>query len=118
MAGIQAVIFDLYGTLIRIRRRLLHKVVPRLLGVEDSAWMALIRDELLTRRFEGGADFVHFVRERLAPEPTAVEAQLLALVHEELGAVEPCDGALSLLHFLRRRGLALGLLSNASSIHK
>jgi len=118
MAGIQAVIFDLYGTLIRIRRRLLHKVVPRLLGVEASAWMALIRDELLTRRFEGGADFVRFVRERLAPERTAVEAQLLALVQEELGSVEPCDGALSLLHFLRRRGLALGLLSNASSIHK
>ena len=116
--GIKAVIFDLYGTLITIRRKLLHKAVPRLLGVDAARWVGLIRDELLTRRFEDRAAFVRFICESLVPGRDAAEARLLAIVQEELASVEPCEGVLSLLAFLRRRGYSLGLLSNVSSVHK
>lgn len=115
--GIKAIIFDLYGTLVRIGQRVLHKSVPRLLGVDASKWMRLVREDLLTRRFEDRADFVRFIGEKLGTGPGA-EERLLAVVQEELASVEPYDGVFSLLAFLRRRGYSLGLLSNVSSIHK
>lgn len=115
--GIKAIIFDLYGTLITIRRRLLHKAAPRLLGASAAKWVGLIREDLLTRPFEDRAGFVRFICERLAGRDGAEEG-LLAVVQQELASVEPCDGVLSLLAFLRRRGFSIGLLSNASSVHK
>ncbi len=114
---IKAVIFDLYGTLLTLRRRLLYKAVPRLLGVDAASWVGLIREHLLTRRFEGPADFVRFICEKLAARD-GMEERLLPLVQEELASAEPYAGVFSLLTFLRRRGYALGLLSNASSVHK
>ncbi len=116
--GIKAVIFDLYGTLITIRRRLLHKSVPRLLGVGAAKWVGLIREDLLTRPFADRAEFVRFICDSLAAGRDGAEAQLLAVVQQELASVEPCEGVFSLLAFLRRRGYSLGLLSNVSSVHK
>jgi putative hydrolase of the HAD superfamily len=115
---IKAVIFDLYGTLVRIRRRLLHKAAPRLLGAPAAKWVGLMREHLLTKHFEDRADFVRFICDRLALGGDAREARLLALVEEEVASVEPYEGVFSLLAFLRRRGFALGLLSNVSSVHK
>ncbi|HET7293928.1 MAG TPA: HAD family hydrolase [Vicinamibacteria bacterium] len=117
-SGIQAVVFDLYDTLLRIRLRRLHKAVPRLLGVDAARWAALIRDELLTRPFQDRAAFARFICGRLAPRGEGMEERLLALVREEVDSVEPYDGVRALLAFLRRRGFALGLLSNLSSVHK
>jgi len=114
---IKAVIFDLYDTLITIRRKLLHKAVPRLLGAPAASWVGLIRGELLTRPFEDRTSFVRFICERLAGRDGA-EERLLAVVQQELASVEPYEGVLSLLAFLRRRGFSIGLLSNASSVHK
>lgn len=116
--GIKAVIFDLYGTLITIRRRLLHKAVPRLLGIDAARWVGLIRDELLTRRFADQAGFVRFIGERLGAGRNGLEQRLLDVLRQELASVEPLEGVFSLLAFLRRRGYSLGLLSNASSVHK
>ena len=116
--GIKAVIFDLYGTLITIRRRLLHKAVPRLLGIDAAPWVGLIRDELLTRRFDDDAGFVRFIGERLGAGRNGLEQRLLDVLRQELASVEPHEGVFSLLAFLRRRGYSLGLLSNASSVHK
>jgi HAD superfamily hydrolase (TIGR01549 family) len=115
--GIKAVIFDLYDTLVRIRKRRLHKAAPRLLGASASRWVELIREDLLTRPFDDRGAFVRFLCQRLGARDGA-EQGLLALLDEELASVEACEGAVPLLAFLRRRGYAIGLLSNASSVHK
>lgn len=116
--GIQAVIFDLYGTLLHTGTRLLHREVPRLLGVDRRRWVRLVRQHLLTRAFPDRAAFARFICEALAPgRPTDLES-VLALLERELASVELSGGALSLLAFLRRRGYALGVLSNLSSVHK
>ena len=117
MSSIKAVVFDLYGTLVSIRRRTLHKAVPRLLGVEGLQWVALIRDQLLVRPFADQESFVHFVHERLAPGRADVEGRMLELLRTELASVELHNGVVPLLNFLRRRGYKLGLLSNVSSVH-
>lgn len=92
--------------------------MPRLLGVDAAKWMGLVREDLLTRRFDDRAGFVRFICERLAPGRDGAEERLLAMVQDELASVEPCEGVFSLLAFLRRRGYSLGLLSNLSSVHK
>lgn len=110
--------FDLYGTLLSIRRPYLRRSAARILGVAPSQWMALVREHLLTRSFESRAEFERFICERLAPGRVGLEARVGAMVEEELASVEPFDGVLGLLAFLRRRGYALGVLSNLSSVHK
>lgn len=117
MSSIKAVVFDLYGTLVGIRRRTMHKAVPRLLGVEGVKWVNLIRDQLLVRAFDDQVAFARFVHESLAPGRADVEGRLLELLRAELDSVELYAGVGSLLGFLRRRGYKLGLLSNVSSVH-
>lgn len=102
----------------KIRRSLLHKAVPRLLGVDRATWLRLVREDLLTRRFEDRAAFVRFVATRLGATNEAADERVLAMLDEELASVAPYEGVFSLLAFLRRRGYALGLLSNLSSVHK
>ncbi len=70
------------------------------------------------RRFESRTEFARFICERLAPGRPGVEERMQAMVEDELASVEPFEGVLSLLAFLRRRGYSLGLLSNLSSVHK
>ncbi len=115
----QALVFDLYGTLLRIGDQAISRGIPRALGVERRAWMELVRGPLLTRSFADRAAFVRFICERLAPAagPEA-EAVCLALVEQEMASIAPIEGVKAVLPFFKRRGLALGLLSNLSSLHK
>jgi len=102
-----------------MRERLLHKEIPRLLGVTPAQWVGLIRDELLVRAFPDRQGFAGFIAETLAPSRAAsAQQELLGLLERELASVELSHGARSLLAFLKRRGYALGLLSNTSSVHK
>lgn len=117
-AAIRAVVFDLYGTLVSIRRPYLRRKAARVLGVPPSRWMGLVRAELLTRSFASVDAFARFICERLAPGRPGLSATVAAMVEEEVASVQPFDGVLPLLAFLRRRGYALGLLSNLSSVHK
>jgi putative hydrolase of the HAD superfamily len=116
---VQAVIFDLYGTLLRIRSPIVHRAIPYSLGIRARPWMGFVRDELLTRAFHGPRELVDHVRDRLAPrsDRAAVEACLQA-IDRELASVETVEHAHSILGFLRRRGFKLGLLSNLTSLHK
>jgi HAD superfamily hydrolase (TIGR01509 family) len=116
---LKAVIFDLYGTLVDVRERLVHKQLPRALGASGRDWVALVREHLLVTPFADNAGFARFVVERLAPAAGAAgEAAVLELVEREVNSVETTQGARSLLAFLKRRGFALGLLSNLASPHK
>ncbi len=115
---VKAVIFDLYGTLAFARERLVHKQLPRALGVSGRSWVELIRKVLLVRSFPDTQAFARFVCERLAPEVQDAEAVVRSLVEREVASVEAAPGARSLLAFLQRRGFALGLLSNLASPHK
>lgn len=116
---IDAIVFDLYGTLLRIREPLLQRGVPRLLGVAARPWMELVRSELLTSRFAGAVDLVRFLCERLAPDRSPeAEARCLELLQRELASVEAFPGVRALLGFLQRRGYALGVASNLASPHK
>jgi HAD superfamily hydrolase (TIGR01509 family) len=117
--AVSAIVFDLYGTLVRITAPRVHKQVPRALGISPRPWVELIRSELLTTDFADVDRFVDFVAARLAPaRSAAAEAQCRDLVAEELASVELLPGALSVLGFLRRRGYKLGLVSNLSAVHK
>ena len=115
---IKAVVFDLYGTPLDIRRRFLHKAAPSLLGVSSARWMRVVRDDLLVRPFPDREAFVRFLADTLRPGDAAVEERLREALDEEIASIVPVDGVFSLLAFLRRRGHALGLLSNLSSVHK
>jgi HAD superfamily hydrolase (TIGR01509 family) len=114
---LKAVVFDLYGTLLAIRAPRLRRAAARVLGVAPSQWMELVRGELLTRSFAGVAEFARVICQRLAPG-RGLENAVASMVEEEIASVTPFDGASSLLAFLRRRGYALGVLSNLSSVHK
>jgi len=115
---LKAVVFDLYGTLAFARERLVHKELPRALGVSGRRWVELIRKELLVRPFPDTDAFARFVCERLAPERSDGETLVRSLVEREVASVEAAPGARSLLAFLKRRGFTVGLLSNLASPHK
>lgn len=118
-APVTAVIFDLYGTLLRIQRPLIRHGVPRILGIKHRPWIDLVRNDLLTTSHPTPADFVREVCERLAPQRTEdEERRCLELVEQEIASVTTLPGVRALLAFLKRRGYPLGVLSNLSSVHK
>lgn len=119
MGAVDAVVFDLYGTLLEVGSRSIHREVPRLLGGRREKWMELLRGPLLTRSFPDDGAFVRFVAESLAPgAPAEALEACLASVRREIASVSPVPGILALLSFYKRRGLKLGLVSNLSSVHK
>jgi HAD superfamily hydrolase (TIGR01509 family) len=89
-----------------------------MLGVSSASWMRIVRGDLLVRPFADRDAFVRFLVETLRPGDPAAEGRLRAALDEEIGSIAPVEGVFSLLAFLRRRGYALGLLSNLSSAHK
>ena len=114
-----AIVFDLYGTLLRIREPLIHKELPRRLGVGAKPWIRLVRSRLMTSSFPDREAFVRCVIDSLAPATSeATAAACLEIVERELASIEVVDGVHTLLTFLGRRGFRLGLLSNLSSVHK
>ena len=119
MPPIDAILFDLYGTLVGIGRRSIHRELPRALGVTRQRWAELVRAGLLTRDFPDSKSFVGFICHALSENPSseALEAGLRS-VESEISSISVYPGVLSLLNFLKRRGLRLGLVSNLSSPHK
>ena len=114
-----AVLFDLYGTLVKVSSRPFSRRLPEALGVPRAAWSALLRNGLLTRAFPDDEAFARFVAESLAPERAAWATGVsLALLSAERDSVSLVPGALSLLAFLKRRGVKLGLVSNLASPFK
>lgn len=128
MPGIPGIIFDLYGTLVRIGDPVIHKAIPRALGVPARPWIELVRNRLLTSSFAGVSEFVTAICDALLAagpnghRPTVdrdtAMARCTALVERELASVERCEGVLPYLRFLRRRGHRLGLVSNLTSVHR
>jgi putative hydrolase of the HAD superfamily len=116
---IDAIVFDAYGTLLRIGTPLVHKGIPRALGVSSRRWMEMVRGELLVAPFASPSEMVRAVCERLAPGRTA-EAEALCndVLARELASVTPFAGVRALLGFLQRRGYRLGIISNLTSAHK
>jgi HAD superfamily hydrolase (TIGR01509 family) len=114
-----AILFDLYGTLVAARERPFSRGLPAALGVSRAAWIALLRADLLTRDFPDPAAFAAFVAATLAPERQAeAAAACAALIDAECASVGPAPGVASLLAFLKRRGIKLGLVSNLASPFK
>ena len=114
-----AIIFDLYGTLLRIGEPLIHKGIPRALGSSGRQWIALVRDHLLVEHLESREAFVRRICDTLAPDcDSETEDFCRDLVDRELASIEPYPGVFSLLNFLRRRGYAVGAISNLTSVHK
>ena len=114
---LDAVVFDLYGTLLHIGRRTLHREVHALLGASRDAWVRLVREELLRRPFADTGAFSRHLVATLAPGRDEAIAPCRAAVEAEIASIRVEPGARSLLQFLRRRGLRVGVLSNLTSPH-
>jgi putative hydrolase of the HAD superfamily len=118
MPALEAVAFDLYGTLLAVDDPLLRRL-PALLGVPARRWLDLVRRELLTTAFPGTRELAEFACRSLVGDPAPeVIAACVAAVEDGLASARPLDGVVALLQFLKRRGLKLGLVSNVSSAHK
>ncbi|HKC24917.1 MAG TPA: HAD-IA family hydrolase, partial [Thermoanaerobaculia bacterium] len=115
---LEGVLFDLYGTLLAIGRRSIHREVPRVLGAPREAWAEVVRNVLLVRPFPDADAFVHAVGEALGrPCADDAAARCAEAVAREVGSVTRIPGVLPLLQFLRRRGLKTGVVSNLVSPH-
>jgi HAD superfamily hydrolase (TIGR01509 family) len=115
----QAILFDLYGTLVAAGQRPFSRGLPGALGVSRAAWIALLRDGLLARAFADNQAFTEFVAGALAPDRIpAAAATCAALIDAECASVALVPGVASLLAFLKRRGIKLGLVSNLASPFK
>ena len=113
-----AVLFDLYGTLVDAGDSSLLSRLPSALGVSRAAWMSLLRGGLLTTAFRDEDAFVATLARTLAPARPDAEEICRGLVRAELDPVRLVPGVVSLLNFLKRRGLKLGLVSNLASPFK
>ena len=116
---VEAIAFDLYGTLLAIDEPLLQREVPRLFGVSGRRWLELVRRRLLTTAFADTRGLSEFVCRSLTGQAAGPLADACAAaVERELASVRVVEGVPPLLHFLKLRGLKLGLISNVSSAHK
>lgn len=115
--ALDAVLFDLYGTLLTIGRKTLHREVHRLLGARREAWARLVREELLLRPFPDADAFVKRLVDVLRPGTPGATGPCRAAVDAEVGSIHAEPGVPALLRFLRRRGFRLGFLSNLASPH-
>ena len=117
--GTEAIIFDLYGTLARIRRPRMRRALARKLGLSSRDWMRLVRDDLLVRPYESDEALIDRILGEVGQDvSTTLRAQAQDMLREELESVEPLPEVQALLAFLKRRGYRLGLLSNLTSAHK
>lgn len=115
----RAILFDLYGTLVRTERPVIHKELPRLLGIGGREWMTLARRHLMTTNFPDREAFIRFILENLSiAQSSDIYEKVDALLECELESIRPMAAVHSTLNFLSRRGFLLGLMSNLSSIHK
>ncbi|MFV2071601.1 MAG: HAD family hydrolase [Thermoanaerobaculales bacterium] len=117
-SAINAIVFDVYGTLLEIADPFMRRRVPGLLGVPPRDWISLVREHLLTTDFGNLSNFADFLcRSLTVVGDEELRSACVEAIEAELAAVRPFPGALPLLKFLRRRGLKLGLVSNLSTAH-
>lgn len=123
MSAIRAIVLDLYGTLLHLRDLSFQRLAPRLAGAGRREWVEFLRHDLLVRSRPDRAALVDAIVARFAPggdeaSRATLRAALLDLIERELAAVEPEPSLDSILGFFRRRGLALGLLTNSASVYR
>ncbi len=115
----RAVLFDLYGTLLEIGEPVFQERLPRLEGISRRDWVDFQRDELLVRPFPTRAAFVErdlrALRRRRRGARRRRSASCSSASSPRCGR---CAGAASVLAFLDRRGLALGLITNSASPYR
>jgi putative hydrolase of the HAD superfamily len=114
----RAIVFDLYGTLLKIRAHRFSRGVPGLEGVTRREWVSFQREVLLRRPLPTREAFVGAILDRFGGPPGPGVEALKRRLEEELGSVEPVRGARSLVPFLGRRGFLLAVLSNAASLYR
>lgn len=108
----RAVIFDLYGTLLRLARPpSVHLKLLRRAGVEDLA--AAINRSMSSDH----ATLSDFCEDIGLPEPHDIE-QLNEELHREVSAVTLFSEVTETLLALSDRGIRLGLISNLASAYK
>ncbi|MFI7068843.1 HAD family hydrolase [Micromonospora sediminicola] len=121
--GFDAVLFDLYGTLVAPFRRREHTVALRacadILGVDvdvcHTAWVASF-PRRISGEFSSVADNFRWIcreagREASPESAAAAQERYLEFTREGL---RPVPGALELLDWLRTRGTPVGLVSNCA----
>ncbi len=114
----RGLLFDLYGTLLEIGDPVFQEQLPRIEGISRRDWVGFQRDELLIRPYPTRAAFVGAIFERFGGGSEEITARLLELLAQELESVVAVPGALSVLSFLKRRGLRLGLVTNSASPYR
>jgi putative hydrolase of the HAD superfamily len=115
---IRAVVFDLYGTLVEIGDAAFQERLPRLEGISRRDWVGFQREALLVRDFPSREAFVDAIFERFGGGGEPLRSTLLELLARELASVRALPGATSVLAFLRRRGLRIGLITNSGSPYR
>ncbi len=114
----RAVVFDLYGTLLEIRAPRLGRALPAVEGISRREWVSFQREELLRRPLPSREAFLTAILDRFGGTGTPAADALRARLDEELASIQPIRGALSVVPFLKRRGLRVGVLSNAASVYR
>jgi len=119
LSRIEALVFDLYGTLVHLDDTAFQKGIVRRVEAPRRDWAEFLRDVLVVRAYPSREAFVDAVLDRFPPragfERAAVRAEALALLEGEIDSARPEPAVRALLGFLRRRGLKLGLLTNSGS---
>lgn len=117
MTAIRAVACDLFGTLVHVPDPWFRRLAPKVLGVPARAWLAAVRNVGLRQAFPSVAGLVAALAKTAGASHDRGEEQLVQAVQQQLTQAQLAPGALSVLRFLRRRGLKLALVSNLSSAH-
>lgn len=122
MSAVKALVFDLYGTLVHLDERPFQRGISRWIHAGRREWIEFLRDVLVVRAYASNEQFVDAIFERFPPradlERSAAREQALALLERELATARIEPSAKAILGFLRRRGLALGLLTNSASPYR
>lgn len=114
----RGLLFDLYGTLVEIGDAVFQESLPGLEGISRREWVEFQRDTLLVRPFASREAFVGAIFERFGGSSPELAERLLDLLGRELESVRPMPGARSVLAFLDRRGMKLGLITNSASPYR
>ncbi|MEO7794396.1 MAG: HAD family hydrolase, partial [Thermoanaerobaculia bacterium] len=82
-------------------------------------WIEFLRDVLVVRSYATDEEFIEAIFARFPPrasiDPLAARGQARDLLEREIATARVEPSARSILGFLRRRGFALGLLTNSAS---
>ncbi len=117
MSAVCAVACDLFGTLVHLPDPWFRRLAPKVLGVPARAWLAAVRDAGLRHAYPSVEELVAALAEAAGSSQHQGRKQLVKALREQLAQARLAPGALSVLRFLRRRGLRLALVSNLSSAH-